>query len=378
MYHQWSPYAGARPSTSSHASCWMSVTPENAIVGTAADTARTSRGCWAMWFISAGAPERADVLDPAADDVDQAALALVAALARRPRGPPRATPATSASAPGLVAEHRQRGVGEREVGVERRGLAEQLLAAGLQPHHALETGVVGAPRPRPWSTAAGPSGSRGRATGWCPPTSRPSASRRGSGATASSTAVATRERLASGSRGRRSTPTARRGAARRGSRAARRSSRAESTSRPSYGAHAHPGGREPREGARRRAAGAGRRGAGRRAARTSRCGPVQLTTQPTSRVVPSASVTRRPPRGSGSASATSAAAPTSSRPARASSREHDARSRAPSGAARRSSAPASSREELARGRSSLEPLPERRDLEAQPVDRRTPVAGGAR
>ena len=58
MYHQWSPYAGARPSTSSHASRWTSVTPENAMVGTAAETASTSRGCWAMWFIRAVAPER--------------------------------------------------------------------------------------------------------------------------------------------------------------------------------------------------------------------------------------------------------------------------------------------------------------------------------
>ena len=36
-------------------------------------------------------------------------------------------------------------------------------------------------------------------------------------------------------------------------------------------------------------------------------GPVQLTTQPTSRTVPSVSVTASPPRGSGSASATSPA-----------------------------------------------------------------------
>ena len=141
MYHQWSPYAGARPSTSSHASCWMSVTPEKAIVGTAAETASTSRGCWAMWFISAVAPGVADVLDPAADDVDQAALAVVAprthglasGLERRADVDRRAA---------LVAEHRQRRVGDGEVGVERDGLDELLVGTGLQPHQPLEPRVV--------------------------------------------------------------------------------------------------------------------------------------------------------------------------------------------------------------------------------------------
>jgi hypothetical protein len=51
----------------------------------------------------------------------------------------------------------------------------------------------------------------------------------------------------------------------------------------------------------------------------SACGPVQFTTQPTSRTVPSVSVTATPPRGSGRASTTVAEA-TSSRPAARSSR----------------------------------------------------------
>ncbi len=141
MYHQWSPYAGASPSTRSQASCWMSVTPENAIVGTAAETARTSRGWWAMWFISAVAPSwRAS-----------STRRPMTSTRLRSRSSPRfrtarraacSEPATSVDGPGLVAEHRQRGVGQREVGVERRRLAQQLLAAGLEAHHPLQTGVV--------------------------------------------------------------------------------------------------------------------------------------------------------------------------------------------------------------------------------------------
>ncbi len=87
-----------------------------------------------------GAPV-AGVVDPAADDVHQAALALVAPLQDSAAGGLQRAGHVGRR-PGLVAEHRQRGVGQREVGVERRRLAQQLLAAGLEAHHPLQTGVV--------------------------------------------------------------------------------------------------------------------------------------------------------------------------------------------------------------------------------------------
>ena len=95
-----------------------------------------------MWFISAVAPGAAYVLDPAADDVDQAALALVGAGAGGLAGRLERAGDVDAGT-GLVAEHRQRGVGEGEAGVERRGLLQPLLGSGLEPHQSFETGVVG-------------------------------------------------------------------------------------------------------------------------------------------------------------------------------------------------------------------------------------------
>ncbi len=83
----------------------------------------------------------AGVVDPTADDVHQAALALVAPLEDRAAGGLQRAGHVGRR-PGLVAEHRQRGVGQREVGVERRRLAQQLLAAGLEAHHPLQAGVV--------------------------------------------------------------------------------------------------------------------------------------------------------------------------------------------------------------------------------------------
>ena len=44
MNHQSSPYAGIARSTIAHASSGTSVTPANAIVGTAVESSRASRG----------------------------------------------------------------------------------------------------------------------------------------------------------------------------------------------------------------------------------------------------------------------------------------------------------------------------------------------
>ena len=142
MYHQWSPYAGARPSTSSHASCWMSVTPgERDRRHRGRDREHVARVLRDVVH-QGGRAGAADVLDPAADDVDQAALALVGAgagglagrlerRARRRRRHPASWPSIASAA-----------CASGEAGVERHRLLQLLLGPRLQPHQALEPGVV--------------------------------------------------------------------------------------------------------------------------------------------------------------------------------------------------------------------------------------------
>ena len=269
MYHQWSPYAGARPSTRSQASCWMSVTPEKAMVGTAAETARTSRGWRAMWFIRALRAGPARVLDPAADDVDETALAVVPppqhraagglqARRRRRRRRPASWP-SMASAAWASAKSGSRAVASRSSCSPPD--CRRMTRSSPALYRRAASAVVERGRP---------SGSRGRATGWCPLTRRPSSSRRGSGATASSTPAATAA-PGCGSRAPRSTPTALRGAGRPASRPGRPrgpSSRAAgppSCGTPSRRSRPWPARRPP-------APRAGRRGAGRRGCGCRGCG----------------------------------------------------------------------------------------------------------
>ena len=240
MYHQWSPYAGASPSTSSQASCWMSVTPENAIVGTAADTASTSRGCWAMWFISAVAPERrtSSTRRPTTStrlrsrSSARVAGRLTGRLQRSRRRRRRRRPRGRAS-PGPHGRARSRGRARRPRS-SRSSAPDCRRMRRSRPalYAAAASAVVESGRP---------SGSRGRATGWCPPTSRPSASRRGSGATWSRTA--TRELARPGVRisGIAVDSTARRGGREPRVQIGASVEPAESTSRPGVGAQAHAG-----------------------------------------------------------------------------------------------------------------------------------------
>ena len=255
MYHQWSPYAGARPSTRSQASCCTSVTPEKAIVGTAAETASTSRGILGDVRHQGLRTGAAHVVDAMRDDVDEAALALVAAAARPPRWAAASDAGDVTARAGLVAEHRQRRVSRaRSPGSSARRLADQVLAAGLQPHHALQARVERRPRPRRWSRSARPSGSRGpgdRVVAADEPAVGQRAGQRRDGV---EHRVATREAPGCGSREPRWTPTARRGAARRASRAARRVDPAAST-QPAVGRCGSPcrrwrrrRGRRPRAG----------------------------------------------------------------------------------------------------------------------------------
>ena len=153
MYHQWSPYAGARPSTSSHASCWMSVTPEKAIVGTAAETASTSRGCCATWFISAVAPE----LRTSSTRRPTTSTRLRSrSSARAAGGHAEPTPTTHARRPRT--RPRDRASPARRAPRRSRGRASQPRAASRLPPTAAASGARARRctprRPRPWSTAA--------------------------------------------------------------------------------------------------------------------------------------------------------------------------------------------------------------------------------
>ena len=114
-YHQSLPYAGAARSTIAHASSGTSVTPANAIVGTAVDSSSASRGVG----LEVGDQRSGVAADVRGDRVHVAALALGAApgvqagVARAGR---RRRPGAQ-----LVAEQRQRGVGEGEGRVEGDG-----------------------------------------------------------------------------------------------------------------------------------------------------------------------------------------------------------------------------------------------------------------
>ena len=304
MYHQWSPYAGARPSTSSQASCWMSVTPENAIVGTAADTASTSRGCWAMWFIRAVAPEfRTSRTRRLTTSTRLRSRSSARSRAERCAASSDATTSTPAPAswPSIASA------------AWPTAKSGSSVTASRSFSSAPDCSRIRRSRPALYAAAASavvdngsPSGSRGRATGWWPPTSRPSASRRGSGAISSSTAVATWAACVrisgiavdSKSSPRRTEPRVQIGAS---------VESTESTSRP-------PLVRKPRPAVLSRASETPARGVSRSSTRgsipvrTTVLVPVQLTTQPTSRRVPSVKVTASPPPVNGSASATSPAA----------------------------------------------------------------------
>ena len=158
-----------------------------------------------------------------------------------------------------------------------------------------------------------PSGSRGRAIGWCPPTSRPSSSRLRQRARRRRAPRSPGQRLRRGSRAPPWTPTARRGAAPRASR-----------SGPRWCRPSRPGG-PTRCGSPCRAvvtvarAPPARRGEQVVEQRVAQLADVMARTRcssPPSRrraATPSDRVTRSPPRGSGSTSSTSAAA-TCSRP----------------------------------------------------------------
>ncbi len=95
-----------------------------------------------MWCISGVGPGAAYVLDPQAHDVDEAALPVVTALAGGLAGGLERG-AYVGVRPRLVAEHGQRGVGEREARVELGGVAQLLLGTVLEAHDPLESGVVG-------------------------------------------------------------------------------------------------------------------------------------------------------------------------------------------------------------------------------------------
>ena len=273
------------------------MTPEKAIVGTAAETARTSRGWWAMWFISALAPSW---------------------RASSTRRPMTSTRLRSRSSPRLSTARRAACEGGRHVGRRRpprgraspgrrgrarsRGRAPRPRGAGPRRR----TGAASPARARRCSAAAAsavadsgrPSGSRGRATGWWPLTSRPSSSRRGSGATASSTSAARPSawlRISGTAVDSHSSP--RRSAPERPDRRVGATGRVERGGRRGCGSPcpavaACASDTPPRAASRSSRSGSPRR-------RTSRAGPVQLTTQPTSWAEPSESVTRRPPPVSG-------------------------------------------------------------------------------
>ena len=242
------------------------------------------------------------VVHAARDDVDEAGLAGVPSSAHRLLG--RTERRLDVRVPArLVPEHRQRCVRQREVRVDQGRVPDELLPARLEPHHAFEPRVV---HRRGLRGGGQRQAQRVPGPGDRMVPAHHAAVRQSARQRRHRRARRWRERTGCGSPAPPWTPTARRAAAHRAPRRGLRRACGVAQAAP-VGVETHAGGGRGRDGDARPP---GQQVVEQRVPEEAdvRLGPVQLTTQPTARTVPSVSVTSTPPRGSGRASATSAEA----------------------------------------------------------------------